>query len=53
MENESFDTKVFDGFREADQKPAESADVSPDAYESVSKKAWLDCLLQLLKVILN
>lgn len=52
-ENQSFDSKLFDGFKEAGQKPAESADVSLDSFDSVSKKAWLDCLLQILKVLFH
>jgi hypothetical protein len=52
-ENQNFDSKLFDGFKEAGQKPAESADVTIESFESVSKKAWLDCLLQILKVFIE
>jgi hypothetical protein len=38
------------GYVEPKHEIVESVNVSLDDFESVSKKAWLDCLLQLLKV---
>ena len=49
-ENKQMDAEYVDGYKDARVKPAESAEISFDVFESVSKKAWLDSLLQLLKV---
>ena len=38
------------GYKQNESKERDSPDISLKLFHLVSKKAWLDCLLQLLKV---
>lgn len=45
-------TKIQNGYKDSKQVPSESVDVTIETYEPVSKKAWLDTLLQIVKTLI-